>query len=307
MRTWNPLRLLLSALAVLLMAACAAPHPAPPPADWISWQARRNGSIGGTNGWTALVGLHWLEEGANSTGSAATNQVVLRSASAPPNLGVFTRRGKTVSFTAAEGCEVRVAGQLTTQTEMVTDASPPPTKLQAGSISMIVVERGERVGLRVWDSDAPRRKAFTGLEWFPHSPEWRIEGEFVAFTAPRLIRVPGVTGAAQEFPCPGYIRFRAGGREHRLEAALEPGEPDFFVMFRDRTAGGLTYPTGRFLYVAPPGPGNRVVVDFNRAYTPPCGFTDFATCPLPPRQNWLPLAIRAGELKPRHANGTTGH
>jgi uncharacterized protein (DUF1684 family) len=154
--------------------------------------------------------------------------------------------------------------------------------------------------VRVRDSEARARKEFRGLTYFPYADHWRIEGSFETFPAIQTLRVGDVTGGTQDLLSPGMLVFKYRGEEYRLQTAIEPGEEDLFVIFRDQTAGDSTYGSGRFLYVPRPAPNQRVVIDFNRAYTPPCGFTPFATCPLPPRQNWLPFAVKAGERKPIH-------
>jgi uncharacterized protein (DUF1684 family) len=287
-------------VGVLLVAMGCATPPAPP-RDWVRWQARRAESIGGPTGWTTLVGLHWLIEGENSAGRASINQVVLASAGVPAFVGIFTRKGDAVTFAAAADADVRVQGERVTRVELTTDAQPDPTQLQIGLVSIVAVQRGDRLGLRVRDPDSSARREFKGLRWFPYNPTWRLEGKFLPFTSPEKLRVPDVIGATQEFDSPGVIVFSAQGGEHQLAVAQEPGDSDFFVMFRDETSGKSTYPAGRFLYVSKADAGENVVIDFNRAYTPPCGFTAFATCPLPPQQNWLQLAVKAGELNP------TGH
>jgi uncharacterized protein (DUF1684 family) len=282
--------------AAWLVGGCSTPAPAP--ADWLAWRARRLESIGGTNGWTTLTGLHWLQEGENSAGSDPTNQAVLHGTKIPGFIGVFTRRGTNVSFAAAAGAGITVDGQKIGRVDLQSDSVTNPTKLQLGAVTIIAIERGDRMGLRVRDPNSAARRNFKGLRCFPYDPAWRLEGKFVPFPDSRKLRVPDVTGAVQEFVSPGALVFTVQGAEYRLDVADEPGEEDFFVLFHDQSAGDTTYGSGRFLYVARPGPDGRVVIDFNRAYTPPCGFTDFATCPLPPRQNWLPFPVRAGELKP---------
>ncbi len=183
---------------------------------------------------------------------------------------------------------------------MVSDLSPEPTKLFAGAVAMNVIQRGDRVGLRVRDPESARRREFHGIKRFEYDPAWRIEAKFEPFDAPRKMRVGDVTGGTQELVSPGKIRFRKSGRTHHLTLVEESGEDEYFILFSDETTGKTTYPAGRFLYVAKPGADQKMVIDFNRAFTPPCGFTDFATCPLPPKENKLPLTIRAGELNPRH-------
>jgi uncharacterized protein (DUF1684 family) len=278
-------------------ALAATSHPSPP-ADWLAWQAKRKESVAGTNGWTTLVGLHWLLEGRNFAGSNPTNQVVLPGKRAAASVGSFVRAGRKVRFEAASAIIAAVEGKPVQSVNLQSDAALKPTVLQIGQLSVIVIERGERIGLRTRDPEAPARTRFRGLKYFAYDPAWRIAGRFEPAREMKKIGVPDVTGGTQEFVAPGTIVFAHAGAEHRLVVVEEPGEEDYFVIFHDLTAGDSTYSAGRFFYVAKPGANGRVVIDFNRAYTPPCGFTPFATCPLPPRQNWLPFAVRAGERKP---------
>lgn len=296
----------LSGIAVgwVVFSGCGALAPqASGPEDWRAWRVARHQSIAGTNGWTTLVGRHWLEEGPNTAGAAVTNQVVFPAGRVADRVGVFHRRGKSVRFEAARGVEARVDGENVTSVELVSDTPGPATRLRLGALTVNVMERGERgekIGLRVRDPESPARKHFRGTRCFPYDPGWRIAGRFVAHSEPRELRVLDVTGTIQLLKCPGVLVFHAAGGEHRLQVVEEPDEDRLFVIFRDETAGRSTYSAGRFLYVDRPwvGEGDRVVIDFNRSYTPPCGFTPFATCPLPPAGNRLPFEIRAGERKP---------
>jgi uncharacterized protein (DUF1684 family) len=162
-----------------------------------------------------------------------------------------------------------------------------------------VIKRGERVRLRITDSESPARRGFAGLRWFPVDEAYRVRGRFLPASRPRTIPIPNVLGQVEPMPSPGEVVFTLGGREHHLVPVRERGETQLFFIFHDETAGRETYPSGRFLYADPPQDGT-VVLDFNRAYSPPCAFTNFATCPLPPPQNRLPLRIEAGELRPAH-------
>jgi uncharacterized protein (DUF1684 family) len=268
------------------------------PDDWVAWQAKRRESLAGTNGWTTLIARHWLTPGDTFIGSSPTNQVVLPAGRAPQAVGRVTWSGRQVHFTAAEGVTALIDGQAVRSAELISDANQAPTRLMMGSISLVVIERGERLGLRVRDPEAPARRRFQPPECFPYDPAWRLPGRFEAFAAARTLRVDDVLGGTQELKSTGVIVFAHSGREWRLEVVEEPGEEDYFVIFRDTTAGKSTYGSGRFLYVGRANPAGEVTIDFNRAYTPPCGYTAFATCPLPPRQNWLPFAVPAGEKKP---------
>ncbi len=268
------------------------------PTDWLAWQAKRRESIAGSNGWTTLILRHWLVEGANHVGSDPTNHALLPRARAVPQVGTFLRRGRTILFEAAPGVVATIDGQPVRQAEFKSDTNAEPTRLLIGELSFVLIERGERLGLRVRDPQAPARAQFEGLKCFPYDPAWRVAGRFEPSPFVRTLQVQDVLGGTQEYVSPGTIVFPHGGSEHRLDVVEEPGEQDYFVIFHDQTAAQTTYASGRFLYVAKPDPSGQVVIDFNRAYTPPCGFTAFATCPLPPRQNWLPFAVPAGELAP---------
>ncbi|HRI15913.1 MAG TPA: DUF1684 domain-containing protein [Verrucomicrobiota bacterium] len=304
LRTTSPVDLsrvsgfLFAFVACLSAMAELAARQTSPPKDWIEWQAKRRESVAGTNGWTTLVGRHWLREGMNFAGADPTNQAVLPAGRSPTSLGRFVRAGRSVRFEAAPGVEATINGKPVQTADLESDRDGNPTGDYVGPLSFVIIERGDRVGLRVRDPEAPARVHFSGLKYFPFDASWRLTGRFESFSRPRTMRVSDVTGGIQEYPSPGAVVFQRDGAEYRLDVAVEPDEDDYFVIFRDRTAGESTYESGRFLYVSRPGANGEVTIDFNRAYTPPCGFTAFATCPLPPSQNWLPFAIRAGELKP---------
>jgi len=159
-----------------------------------------------------------------------------------------------------------------------------------------VIERGGRYGIRLKDRESALLKEFGGLRWFPVREDYRVEARFVPHASPMKIAVPNILGQVEELPSPGYAAFTIGGREVRLDPVLEePGATELFFIFRDQTTGKQTYPAGRFLYAPMPKDG-RVTLDFNKAYSPPCAFTPYATCPLPPKQNRLSVRIEAGEL-----------
>ena len=301
-RLATPLLIFLAALAW----GCHSTRPVEraqgsPPAAWIEWQKARQESIAGTNGWTTLISRYWLPEGRTSAGTDPTNQLVLPAGRAAASVGDFSRNGKSVHFKATPGVEATVGGVPVRELEMKSDAAGDPTKLIIGPLSFVIIERGERLGVRVRDPESPTRLGFAGLRFFPYAAEWRIEGRFEAFPSVRTMRVPDASGGMQELSSPGALVFEHGGKEYRLDAVEEPGEDEFFIIFTDRTAGDSTSAAGRFLYVARPDAAGRVMIDFNRAFTPPCGFTPFATCPRPPDQNRLPFAIVAGERKPVEA------
>jgi len=258
------------------------------PADWFAWQAARRESVAGTNGWTTLVGLHWLQEGVNFAGSAPTNHVVLPRNRGADMLGRFTRTGEVVSFEAAPGTEVRADGTLVHAIPLRSDTPGPATRLEVGALSIMLLKRGERLALRVRDPEARARQEFRSLDYFPYAPEWRLEARFEPHPLPRRLQFQDVTGGTQTMVSSGAVVFVASGTEHRLDVTAEPNDPELFLVFRDLTSGVSTYAGGRFLRVPKPDAEGHLAVDFNRAYNPPCAFTPFATCPLPPPQYALP-------------------
>ncbi|HEX2163912.1 MAG TPA: DUF1684 domain-containing protein [Thermoanaerobaculia bacterium] len=265
-----------------------------------AWHADRVERLRAEGGWLSLAGLHWLPEGEASVGSEPVADVVLPS-SAPLRVGTLTRQGAEVRLQVLPGVEATHDGEPVRDLEMISDAAEEPTEVELGTLSFYVIERGERVGVRVKDTAAPSRTGFAGIERFPVDRRWRVEARFEPYEPPRDVEVADYAGGTQEAVAAGTVAFEAGGETHRLEA-LDAGD-ELFLIFSDATTGDTTYGAGRYLYAEKPGPDGRVVVDFNKAYNPPCAFTPFATCPLPPRQNRLEVAIEAGE-KTYHGPGT---
>jgi hypothetical protein len=260
-----------------------------------AWHEQRLRSLTSEEGWLTLVGLFWLEEGAQSAGSAPESKLDFP-ANTPATLGTFTRQGTTVRFQPAPGVGLTLNGQPFTGGVLRSDAEGKPDVLRLGSLSFFVIRRGERVGVRVKDAESPTRKAFHGIPTYAPSAAWRIEARFEPADKPRTLKVPNVLGVEEDMQSPGTLVFTAGGKEHRLTPVVEEGGKQLFIIFADETNRDETYGAGRFLYADMPKEG-RVVLDFNRAYNPPCAFTRFATCPLPPRGNRLPLRVEAGEKR----------
>jgi uncharacterized protein (DUF1684 family) len=246
-------------------------------AEWREWHQRRLASLQKPQGWLALTGLHWLKEGENRVSGLP---------------GLFTVAGGKVTLTAAAGDGWTLGGAPVTSRLLASDREGRPDRIQVGSRTAQVIDRGGTLALRVWDAESPVRRAFTGIESFPPSPAWRLVARWEAYPAPRAVEVPSVVGIPTREQAPGRAWFTVDGTEYALEPTLD-GDALFFV-FRDRTAPRETYGAGRFLVAAAPRDG-KVVLDFNRAYNPPCAFTPFATCPLPLPENVLPVRIEAGE------------
>lgn len=257
-----------------------------------AWRQERHASLEEPDSWLTLVGLFWLEEGAQTCGSGAENDLVFPPA-APERLGTLYREERVVRFSAAPDVEVRIGDEPITEA-VLTTTEDEPVIVSFGTFSFFVIERGDRIGIRLKDSASPVRQHFTGIESFPIDPAFRFPARFVPYDPPQPIRVPNVLGTTNEQDCPGALEFQAAGELHRLDV-LPGGEDEFFVIFADATTGQETYGGGRFLYTPLPDETGHVDLDFNKAYNPPCVFTPYATCPLPPAQNRLALAVRAGE------------
>jgi uncharacterized protein (DUF1684 family) len=292
----RPIALL--ALALLLLPALAPPASAQgPDPEWLrelgDWRTRRFERLRAPDGWLTLVGLYWLHEGKSRFGSSPASELLL--AGAPPLLGTLEVAGGKAIFEAAPGVEVLRDGQRVGRVEMAPDATGAPTVLTSGSLTFFVIARGERLALRVRDSQAATRLEFAGLEQFPVHPAWRVRARLDPAPPGTTFPVPNVTGTVDPTPTPGSLVFQVGGTEYRLVALQEDGAKELFLVFGDRTNGQETYGGGRFLYAPAPGPDGATWLDFNRAYNPPCAFTPYATCPLPPRENRLPIRVEAGE------------
>jgi len=290
---------LLAALALVSFMSATPPSGPDYTAEIEAWKARRVASLRSDEGWLTVVGLFWLSQGPNTVGSAHDGTVVLPPHDVPARVGIFRLAGARVAFEPAPGADVRVAGQPVHAGEIHTDAAGDPTVLTIGSVRFYVIERDHRFAVRVKDTRSDARRDFHGITYFPTDPAWRIEARFEPYDPPRSIPIPNVLGHVDPESSPGAIVFTRDGKTLRLDAVLERGETDYFVIFGDRTNGTDTYGAGRFLYVAPPVDG-RTVIDFNKAYNPPCVFTPYATCPLPPPQNKLPIRVEAGEKQYAH-------
>ena len=220
-------------------------------------------------------------------------------------MGTIAVEDSVVRVTISSGVDVFENGVPVTTAVLHHDQEKGtrPTVLTHGTLSWFVIERGGRLGVRVKDSESRALREFDGIENFPVDPRWRIEGVLEPHVPPRTVEITNVFGDVTHEPSPGALVFEIGGKEYRLDPIAEPGDEELFVVFGDATNGKETYGGGRFVGVARPDVNGKVVIDFNKAYNPPCAFSPYATCPLPPPQNRLPVAIRAGEMtyeKPGH-------
>jgi uncharacterized protein (DUF1684 family) len=298
-RTGNPRRARASLLALsalcLTMSAFAATDPAAEQASIEKWRAERLANLKSDTGWLTLAGLFWLKDGENTFGSGASNSLRLDHPALAANAGSFMKNGDRVRFVAREGAGITQGGAPVTSIDLVADTKGKPTLLDSGPLTFFLIERAGHYGIRLRDKANPHRTNFRGLDYFPVSTGWVFDARFEPYEPHRKIKIVNVLGMEEDMDSPGAIVFNKDGREWRLDAILEsPEDDELFVMFADATSGKETYGAGRFMYPKLPQNGH-VVLDFNKAYNPPCAFNDFATCPLPPYQNRLALRVDAGE------------
>ncbi len=294
-----------AATLILLLATRAASAaepatPAPPHGEWAvelaRWREAREAALRADDGWLTVAGLFWLKPGSNRVGSAADNDVVLP-APAPAHALHVESSGETLRYTlepdargvTSDGAPAAASGLLRP------DSDGAPTLLAFGPVTLHVIRRGERLGVRVRDRDSAARRDFKGRQWYAPDPRWRITARFEPHARPSRVRVPNVLGQVNEMTSPGTVVFTLDGREVRLTPVLETDDAEeLFFIFKDGSSGHGTYPAGRFLYTPLPRDGT-LSLDFNRAVNPPCAFTPWATCPLPPEGNRLSQVISAGE------------
>ncbi len=259
------------------------------------WHDARIKSLTSEKGWLTLAGLFWLKEGENSFGSDTTNDIVFPNDKVPSVMGSFFLADGMVTVKIRP--DAKVLHNETPVSEMIlhSDEEGEPTILSFGSLSWYIVKRDGKFGIRLKDSENPRRKEFKGIKRFPVSSKWLFEAEYIPYDPPKKISVPTILGTVTEEPSPGTLKFKIDGTIYQLDALGEPDDKELFIVFGDRTNGTETYGGGRFLSVKRPDESAMTSIDFNRAYNPPCAFTEFATCPKPPSQNKLSIKITAGE------------
>lgn len=260
----------------------------------LRWRESQDANLRTETGWLALAGLFWLSEGANTVGSDPGCDIVLPEAKAPEWVATLVRHADTIRLVPeVEG--IHVNAEPASERVLQDDAGgQKPDMVEIGDLSFIIIKRGERYGVRLWDRTHERRTSFAGRRWYPINEDMCVQGRFTAYEPPRPIEISNILGDVEEMQAAGSVEFELAGQKQSLEALSTKGE-QLFIILRDMTSGQSSYGMGRFLVTDGPQDG-AVMLDFNRVYNPPCAFTDFATCPMPPRQNHLPIAIEAGEL-----------
>ena len=257
------------------------------------WHAKRIERLKGENSWLNLAVLFWLKEGENKFGSASSNDLIFPKDKSPDFIGTLILKDNIVSIKVAEGLNVTANDKPVTELQLKDDLSDNPTILKLGSLKWYAVKRGDRFGIRLRDLESDLVKNFTGIERFPVNDKWKISASFVPFEKPKIISIPTIIGTPDEMTCKGELHFKIDGKDYSILPVDEDGK--LFIIFADETNGEETYGAGRFLYADPPDSTGKVIIDFNKAYNPPCIFTPYATCPLPPKENVIRTKITAGE------------
>jgi uncharacterized protein (DUF1684 family) len=295
-------RLILILLSAIFSASVAAVTAGPQASDAYrkdveDWRAHRVERLKAPNGWLSLVGLDWLKDGANKIGSAKDNTIVI--AKAPAHLGTITLDRGKATLSLDPRADAKIDGEKKPGAELVDDSHEKFTVVSFGTVNFYLVRRGDKFGLRIKDSDAPTRAHFVGVDNFAFDPSWRIEAKWETYNPPHEVEQANILGQIEKTVVPGAAVFERDGKTWRVEPSIEtPGDTNLFLVFADRTSGKETYGAARFLYTDPPKDG-KVILDFNKAYNPPCAFTPFATCPLPTPQNRVNMRVTAGEKKYR--------
>jgi len=260
--------------------------------DWRDARAKR---LSSPSGWLTLVGLYWLQPGDNVFGSDPDCAVPLPEGKAPKRAGVLVLENGSVRVKPEPGAGLMVDGKPLGERVLSDDMAKDTDVVTLGDLSFFIIKRGDKTGVRVKDAQSPVRTHFKGLDYYPADPKWQVTGTFVPYDTPKKVAIPTVLGTAETMDAPGLVKLVLDGKEVTLEPVVEdPNDPLLWFIFKDQTSTKETYGGGRFLYSKMPKDG-KVVVDFNQAYNPPCAFTPYATCPLPPKQNWLPVRVEAGE------------
>jgi len=263
----------------------------------LKWREEVDGNLRRENGWLALAGLFWLRKGTNEIGSAPTSDILLPPR-APAKLGTFVFDGSGVVLNVELDIPVEVNGVETKIVRLDTDEEDVPSFITFNDMRMVVVRRLKGVGIRLWDNTRAERRTFPTREWYPIKPEFRIPVTYTRYATPRIVKMPDILGSINDERMEGYVTFELGGSKHELVVEELP-DHRLFIQFMDTTNGKPTYPSGRYHYTDPQENG-FTFIDFNKAYNPPCAFTEYATCTFPPQENRLDVAVEAGEIFPSH-------
>ena len=258
-----------------------------------AWRQKRVASLKAENGWLNLAGLFWLQQGKNSFGSGDDVQIRFPKNSISQHTGYFEWKGSTVTIHIEDSSDIKVNGKSAKQAIVFSSDSNKTPVLSYGSLKWTIIKREEKIGIRLREINSPLAKEFEGTARFVTDSSWKIKAYLKKPEKQTNVFITNIIGQTNAQESPGKLVFTYAGKEYSLDALLEGKE--LFVIFGDATSGKETYPSGRFLYAELPDVNGYTILDFNKAFNPPCAFTPYATCPLPPKQNILPFSISAGE------------
>jgi len=280
-------------ITLILLLSIAVSAQTPYQKEIENWRKKRVESLKSENGWLNLAGLYWLQQGKNSFGSAEDVQLQFPKGSITDHAGYFELNGTTVTVYVNETTDIKVNGRPAKKAIVFSADSLKAPSLSYGSLKWTIIKREDKIGIRLRDLNSPLAKEFEGTARFATDSLWRIKAYLKKSEKPANVFITNIIGQTNAQSSPGKLYFTYAGKEYVLDALEE--EQQLFIVFGDATSGKETYAAGRFLYAALPGPDGITYLDFNKAFNPPCAFTNYATCPLPPKQNILPFAITAGE------------
>ncbi len=261
--------------------------------DIEAWHKDRIAGLKGNNGWLNLAGLFWLKDGVSTFGSDDSNDIVFPKEKIPAKAGAFLLQNGVVTMTTLPAVEILSNEKPMKSGVVFNPDSTRQPKLAHGSLQWFIIKRDDQFGVRLRDLQSKAVEEFHGIERYDVNPEYRVEATLEIPSSPKKINITNVLGQTTAQDSPGALVFTINENEYRLDALTEDDE--LFIIFGDATNSKETYPSGRYVYTKKPGADGKTILDFNKAYNPPCAFTPFATCPLPPSQNVLSIDITAGE------------
>ena len=258
-----------------------------------AWDQQRARDLKGSKGWLNLAGLFWLEDGINTVGSGSKNSIVFPEGRIPERAGFFMVKGNKVVFEAAPVVAITSKGRPIKRM-VVFQPDSAARNMEYGMLQWFIIKRDNKFGIRLRDFESPALANFKGIKRYPIDSTWRLQAKFKFAWGSRKIDITNIVGQAAPQLSPGPLVFKINSTEYQLDV-IDEGSAEYFVIFGDSTNAHETYGAGRYIYVNKPDADGNTIIDFNKAQNPPCAFTPFATCPLPPRQNILEVAVRAGE------------
>ncbi|TYP95134.1 hypothetical protein LX73_0429 [Fodinibius salinus] len=259
------------------------------------WHQQRASSLTEEDSWLTLAGLYTLPDGTHTFGADSSNDIIFP-AKAAAQIGTITKKDSSFGVQIKQGITVMHDTSRISSMQLQTDLKDEPTTLRHNDLLWYIIERRGTYYLRLKDTDHPNLTSFSGIKHFPVTKRWRKKAQFIPFDKPKVISIPDVMGEVYQDSLYGMLEFNINGQDYSISPLGHPeNDEEFFIIFGDQTNGESTYSGGRYMYVSTPDENNITHIDFNKAYNPPCVFTNFATCPLPPTQNRLDVKITAGE------------